>query len=96
MVIDLQITNSSIGKARKIFPDSNGEVSHNVYYRDQLAIIREHLLNPTEVKFNVEDDVTKRKRLTTISSEISDVSEDSVSTISTIKDKKKIPDGEYS
>ncbi|CAG9801614.1 unnamed protein product [Chironomus riparius] len=95
MVIDLQITNSSIGKARKIFPDTNGEVSHNVYYRDQLALIKEHLLNPTEVKFDVQEDVTKRKRLTTISSEMSDMSEDSVSSISTFKDKKKIPDGGY-
>ncbi|XP_070501956.1 monocarboxylate transporter 14-like [Chironomus tepperi] len=95
MVIDLQITNNSIGKPRKIFPDSHGEVSHNIYYQDQLALIREHLLNPTEVKFNVEDDGTKRKRLTTISSEISDVSEESVSSTSTIRDKKKIPDGGY-
>lgn len=91
MVIDLQITNNSLGKARKIFPDSNGEISHNLYYQDQLALIKEHLLNPTEVTFNVEDDNTKRKRLTTISSEISDISEDSVSSLSTVK--KKIPDG---
>lgn len=93
MVIDLQITNNSRENTRKIFPDLNGEVSHNANYRGQLALIRDHLLNPNEVTFNVEDDITKRKRLTTISSEISDVSEGSASSISTIREKKKIPDG---
>ena len=94
MVVDLQITSgSSRGNARKNFPDSNGEVPHTAYYRDQLAIIKENLLNPAEVTFDVEDDTARRKRLTTISSELSDVSEESLSSLSLVRDKKKIPDG---
>ncbi len=87
MVIEPQTTPKVNGC--KIYPDelSNGITPQ--YYRDQLAIMKENLLNPAEVTFKVQENGAKRKRLTTISSEISDV--ESVTSGSTNKDKKKIP-----
>lgn len=91
MVIDLQVTSPKLN-ARKIFPDTNGDTSQ--YYRDQLAMMKENLLNPAEVTFKeVQENGARRKRLTTISSEVSDI--ESVTSSSTVKDKKKIPDGGY-
>lgn len=90
MVIDLTPPTKLNG--RKIFPNTNDDYPSQ-YYRDQLAIMKENLLNPAEVTFKVQENGTHRKRLTTISSEVSDV--ESVSSSSTSKDKKKIPDGEY-
>lgn len=95
MVIDLQVLPpKSNGNTRKIYPDSNGATAS--YYRDQLSIIKTNLLNPAEVKFSNIDDgygnETKRKRLTTISSEASDT--ESFASSSTAH-KKKIPDGGY-
>lgn len=86
MVIELQTTPKSNG--RKIYPDelSNGYASQ--YYRDQLAIMKENLLNPAEVTFKVQENGSRRNRLTTISSEIS---VESSTSGSTLKDKKKIP-----
>lgn len=94
MVIDLQVTPpKAIGNTRKVYPDANGLSAS--YYRDQLTMIKTNLLNPAEVKFlNVNDgygNETKRKRLTTISSEASD----SESFGSSTTNKKKIPDGGY-
>jgi hypothetical protein len=85
MVIELQTTPKLNG--RKVYSDelSNGYASQ--YYRDQLAIMKENLLNPAEVTFKVQENGSRRKRLTTISSEISVESSNSGST----KDKKKIP-----
>lgn len=87
MVIELQVTPPKLN-GRKIYPDdlANGDASK--YYRDQLAIMKENLLNPAEVTFRIQENGNKRKRLTTISSDISDV--ESVSS-STTKEKKKIP-----
>jgi hypothetical protein len=93
MVVDLQLTPPKLN-TRKIYPDNNElEGSPSRYYRDQLAIMKENLLNPAEVTFKeVQDNGTRRKRLTTISSETSDI--ESVTSASTTKEKKKIPDGE--
>lgn len=53
-------------------------------------------LSPNEVNFNSQDQsLNKRKRLTTISSEVSDLSQYSCASNSTYKGKKKIPDGEF-
>lgn len=97
MVIDLQVTPiRSNGNTRKVYPDSNGQAAS--YYRDQLSIIKTNLLNPAEVKFlNVNDghvNETKRKRLTTISSEASET-ESFASSSTAHHSKKKIPDGGY-
>lgn len=97
MVIDLQVTppKATCGNTRKIYPDCNG----STYYRDQLSIIKTNLLNPAEVTFsNVHessDNVMKRTRLTTISSEQSDT--ESIASTSTIRasKKKKQIDGGY-
>lgn len=89
MVIELQVTPPKHPNGRKIYPNENGNGDASKYYRDQLAIMKENLLNPAEVTFRIQENGTKRKRLTTISSEISDV--ESVSSGSTTKDKKKIP-----
>jgi hypothetical protein len=93
MVVDLQVTPPK-SNTRKIYPDLNGAPS--AYYRDQLSILKTNLLNPAEVTFkNVNDgrqNGTKRKRLTTISSEASDT--DSYASSSN-HPKKKIPDGGY-
>ncbi|KAG5678198.1 hypothetical protein PVAND_007891 [Polypedilum vanderplanki] len=94
MVVDLAPPKIN---TRKIFPDDTNEDAYttHLYYRDQLAIMKENLLNPAEVTFKVQENGTRRKRLTTISSEIS-VSDVSV-TSSTYKENKKkmIPDGGY-
>lgn len=95
MVIDLKAAPPKVnsGNSRKIYPDSDG-----VTYRDQLSIIKTNLLNPAEVTFsNVPDGCeyeTRRKRLTTISSETSDTESIASSTIAH-HNKKKIPDGGY-
>ena len=88
MVIELQVT-PPILNGKKIYPEAlaNGDASQ--YYRAQLAIMKENLLNPVEVKFRVQENGVhgdKRKRLTTISSEISDIE-----SVSSTKEKKKIP-----
>lgn len=96
MVIDLQVTPPTAGGAntRKVYPDSNGT---SAYYRDQLSILKTNLLNPQEVTFcNVNDgreNGTRRKRLTTISSEASDT--ESLASSTNQQHKKKIPDGGY-
>jgi hypothetical protein len=96
MVIDLQVVTPPKANSRKIYPDTNG-TTQSAYYRDQLSIIKTNLLNPAEVTFNVNDvnrqQGTKRKRLTTISSEASDT--ESFGSNSTNHHKKKIPDGGY-
>lgn len=97
MVIDLQATPPKIiQNSRKIYPDTNGTTS--TYYRDQLSIIKTNLLNPAEVKFsNINDGCengTRRKRLTTISSEASET-ESFASSSTAHPSKKKIPDGGY-
>jgi hypothetical protein len=93
MVVDLQVTPPR-SNTRKIYPDSNGASS--AYYRDQLSLLKTNLLNPTEVTFkNVNEgreNGTKRKRLTTISSEASDTESYASSSNQA---KKKIPDGGY-
>lgn len=95
MVIDLKAPPPKVnsGNSRKIYPESDGAT-----YRDQLSIIKTNLLNPAEVKFsNVPDGCeyeTRRKRLTTISSEASDT-ESIVSSTTAHQNKKKIPDGGY-
>lgn len=99
MVIDLQVTppRASGGNTRKIYP--NPDCNGSAYYRDQLSIIKTNLLNPAEVTFsNVHessDNVMKRTRLTTISSEQSDT--ESIASTSTIRasKKKKQIDGGY-
>lgn len=87
MVIEMQMTPPLKLNGQKIYPNemANGDTSQ--YFRDQLATMKENLLNPAEVTFRIQENGTKRKRLTTISSEISDV--ESVTSGSTTK--KKIP-----
>lgn len=96
MVIDLQVTPSKQnGHSRKNYSDLNA--TSDSYHRDQLLIIKTNLLYPTEVKFsNINDgheNDTRRKRLTTISSEASET--ESMASSSTHPMKKKIPDGGY-
>jgi hypothetical protein len=90
MVIEMQITPPSRLNGQKVYPNdlANGDTSRT-YFRDQLATMKENLLNPVEVTFRVQENGTKRKRLTTISSEISDV--ESVASTT----KKKIPVRKY-
>lgn len=94
MVIDLQVTPPK-SNTRKIYPDANGATS--MYYRNQLSIIKTNLLNPAEVTFSnvheASENGTKRKRLTTISSEASDT--ESLTSSTAHPSKKKIPDGGY-
>lgn len=93
MVVDLAPPKLS---HRKIFPDhddANNEAYTSQYYRDQLAIMKENLLNPAEVTFKVQENGVRRKRLTTISSENSDI--ESVTSSGSKEHKKKIPDGGY-
>lgn len=76
---------------------SNDIVNNNNHfdYGNEIAAIKTTLLTPSEVTFNDNDLVPKRKRLTTISSEITEGSSHaSISTINTTK-PKKIPDGGY-
>jgi hypothetical protein len=92
MVIELQMTPPLKLNGQKVYPNEmangHGDTSHTSrYFRDQLATMKENLLNPAEVTFRIQENGTKRKRLTTISSEISDV--ESVTSGSTTK--KKIP-----
>lgn len=86
MVIELQATTPKFNN-RKIYPndEANGDASQ--YYRDQLAIMKENLLNPAEVTFRLQENGNRRNRLMTISSEISD----NESVASSTKEKKKIP-----
>lgn len=87
MVIELQTAPKLNG--RKIYPDDSSNGFASQYYRDQLAIMKENLLNPAEVTFKVQENGSRRKRLTTISSEVSDI--ESTTSGSTTKEKKKIP-----
>lgn len=98
MVIELQVASPIVnsGISRKVYPDADAVTSH---YRDQLSSIKTSLLNPAEVTFlNVHDECnnreSRRKRLTTISSDASDT-ESFGSSSSSHPNKKKIPDGGY-
>lgn len=82
----MQMTPPPRLNGQKVYPNTaNGKTSQ--YFRDQLATMKENLLNPVEVTFRVQENGTKRERLTTISSEVSDI--ESVTSGSTTK--KKIP-----
>jgi len=68
--------------------------SENDYFRDQLAELKESLLNPVEVKFQIQEDYDDEKStLRRSSSDCSDIESISSSVLS--RDKRKIPDGEY-
>lgn len=93
MVFDTQTSTLLKLNGQPFSPDTD----ENYVYRDQLSQRKGNFLIPIEVTFSVEEDVCKRKRqrLTTISSDVSELSQDSYSSTSTFKEKKKIPDGKY-
>lgn len=77
------------GISRKIHPDSSTN------YRDQLSIVKTNFLNPAEVTFSkLEYNKAGRQRLTTISSETSEI-ESLTSSTNHHRSKKRIPDGGY-
>ncbi|CAG9811220.1 unnamed protein product [Chironomus riparius] len=74
--------------------DKEANASENGHFRDQLAELKESLLNPVEVKFQIHEDYDDEKStLRRSSSDCSDIESISSSVLS--RDKRKIPDGGY-